>query len=199
MQAPADKDLAAQQEIAPGKMTVPQLKEQLRTFNMFTSGKKADLVHRLETALAAAATTGHASDAKGAADNATARASDHAEVSSAEGNAAVDAEAGSSGRDQNGAQSVAGVQPGTEMLGEMTTFQVWHAYILSWNSHWHFIFMWVCVYMTVSFGVINCPHRCHCKACFCSSNCVIALFAYSMQNNAAHYTFYIPVAYVTLR
>ena len=56
--------MAAQQEIPPAKMTVPQLKEQLRTFNMFTSGKKADLLHRLETALAAAATTGHASDAE---------------------------------------------------------------------------------------------------------------------------------------
>lgn len=63
--------MAAQQEIPPAKMTVPQLKEQLRTFNMFTSGKKADLVHRLETALAAAATTGHASDAQQASDSAS--------------------------------------------------------------------------------------------------------------------------------
>ena len=44
-------------------MRVPQLKEQLKTFNMPVSGKKADLVHRLETALAAAAASGHASDA----------------------------------------------------------------------------------------------------------------------------------------
>ena len=61
MQAPLDEVLAAQQEMPPAKMTVPQLKEQLKTFNMPVSGKKADLVHRLETALAAAAATGHAS------------------------------------------------------------------------------------------------------------------------------------------
>lgn len=61
--APVDQDLAKQQEIPPAKMTVPQLKEQLKTFNMPVSGKKADLVHRLETALSAAAATGHASDA----------------------------------------------------------------------------------------------------------------------------------------
>ena len=63
VQAPVDQDLAAQQPAAPAKMTVPQLKEQLKTFNMPVSGKKADLVHRLETALAAAAASGHASDA----------------------------------------------------------------------------------------------------------------------------------------
>lgn len=62
MQAPVDQDLAAQQPVAPAKMKVPQLKEQLKTFNMPVSGKKADLVHRLETALAAAAASGHASD-----------------------------------------------------------------------------------------------------------------------------------------
>lgn len=63
VQAPVDQDLAAQQPLAPARMKVPQLKEQLKTFNMPVSGKKADLVHRLETALAAAATSGHASDA----------------------------------------------------------------------------------------------------------------------------------------
>ena len=63
VQAPIDQDLAKQQEVPPAKMTVPQLKEQLKTFNMPVSGKKADLVHRLETALSAAAATGHASDA----------------------------------------------------------------------------------------------------------------------------------------
>ncbi|DBA87633.1 TPA: hypothetical protein ACH3X1_004646 [Trebouxia sp. C0004] len=61
--APVDVDLAQQQAVAPAKMLVPQLKEQLKTFNMPVSGKKGDLVHRLETALAAAAATGHASDA----------------------------------------------------------------------------------------------------------------------------------------
>ena len=63
MQAPVDQDLALQQAVPPAKMLVPQLKEQLKTFNMPVSGKKADLVHRLETALAAAAASGHASDA----------------------------------------------------------------------------------------------------------------------------------------
>ena len=81
VQASADKDLAAQQEVPPAKMTVPQLKGQLRTFNMFTSGKKAELVHRLETALAAAAATGHASDAD--TDRGAGSAADHTQVGSA--------------------------------------------------------------------------------------------------------------------
>ena len=63
VQAPVDEDLAAQQAVPPAKMTVPQLKEQLKTFNMPVSGKKAELVHRLETALSAAAAVGHASQA----------------------------------------------------------------------------------------------------------------------------------------
>ena len=41
---------------------MPQLKAELKTFNMHTTGRKAELVHRLETALAAARDTGQAAD-----------------------------------------------------------------------------------------------------------------------------------------
>lgn len=78
-----DQDLAAQQSVAPAKMLVPQLKEQLKTFNMPVSGKKADLVHRLETALAAAAASGHASDAASPATDAVPGRSHEAEAASA--------------------------------------------------------------------------------------------------------------------
>ncbi|KAL3147956.1 hypothetical protein ABBQ38_014251 [Trebouxia sp. C0009 RCD-2024] len=81
--APVDQDLAAQQSVAPAKMLVPQLKEQLKTFNMPVSGKKADLVHRLETALAAAAASGHASDAASPATDAVPGRSHEAEAASA--------------------------------------------------------------------------------------------------------------------
>lgn len=60
--APVDADLAAQEPIPPRRMTVPQLKAELKTFNMHTTGRKAELVHRLETALAAARDTGQAAD-----------------------------------------------------------------------------------------------------------------------------------------
>lgn len=78
-----DQDLAAQQSVAPAQMLVPQLKEQLKTFNMPVSGKKADLVHRLETALAAAAASGHASDAASPAINAVLGRSQEAGAASA--------------------------------------------------------------------------------------------------------------------
>lgn len=61
LQAPVDADLAEQETLPPSKLTVPQLKAELKTFNMSTAGKKAELVHRLQTALAAAKATGHAS------------------------------------------------------------------------------------------------------------------------------------------
>ena len=83
VQAPVDQDLAAQQPVAPAKMLVPQLKEQLKTFNMPATGKKADLVHRLETALAAAAASGHASDAASPATHAVPSMSQEAEPASA--------------------------------------------------------------------------------------------------------------------
>lgn len=151
MQAPADKDLAAQQEVPPAKMTVPQLKDQLRTFNMFTSGRKADLVHRLETALAAAAATGHASHADrvtgnaehhidaGTANGATAAASAATAATSGAASAENDATAArgstqdlavasadgqAASSDALVAPPVAGVQPGTEQLGDVATFQV---------------------------------------------------------------------------
>ena len=41
---------------------MPQLRAELKTFNMHTTGRKAELVHRLETALAAARDTGQAAD-----------------------------------------------------------------------------------------------------------------------------------------
>ena len=41
---------------------MPQLKAELKTFNMHTTGRKAELVHRLGTALAAARDTGQAAD-----------------------------------------------------------------------------------------------------------------------------------------
>ena len=62
LQAPVDADLAAQEPIPPRRMTLPQLKAELKTFNMHTTGRKAELVHRLETALAAARDTGQAAD-----------------------------------------------------------------------------------------------------------------------------------------
>ena len=77
-------------------MTVPQLKEQLKTFNMPVSGKKADLVHRLETALAAAAASGHASDAASPATDAVSADRHAAEP------AAVSASAGDDGMAKDG-------------------------------------------------------------------------------------------------
>ena len=170
-----DQDLAAQQPVAPAKMRVPQLKEQLKTFNMPVSGKKADLVHRLETALAAAAASGHASDAATPATNAApassqqaeaaaALPSEHAAVATAAAESAMSQEAGhgceamsptqtvgshatasqqsmtslevaalNDDAEQEPArrdgeaevqQPVAGVQPGTEGLGDVATFEV---------------------------------------------------------------------------
>ena len=175
-----DQDLAAQQPLAPAIMKVPQLKEQLKTFNMPVSGKKADLVHRLETALAAAAASGHASDAASPVDNpasavsqeaepAAASPSGHAALPPAMSDSAERQGAGSSpealspthtvgshatvsqqsmtslevaalndddeeerepglagGRDGEAEvqQPVAGVQPGTEGLGDVATFEV---------------------------------------------------------------------------
>lgn len=78
-----DQDLAAQQPVAPARLRVPQLKEQLKTFNMPVTGKKAELVHRLETALAAAAATGHASDAASPATAAVPMLSQEAEPATA--------------------------------------------------------------------------------------------------------------------
>ena len=176
MQAPVDQDLAAQQPVAPAKMRVPQLKEQLKTFNMPVSGKKADLVHRLETALAAVAASGHASAAASPvtepasavsqeAEPAAASPSGHAAPPSAASESAETRGAGHSplspthtvgsnatasqqsmtslevaalNEDEeqepntavgcNGEaevqQSVAGVQPGTEGLGDVATFEV---------------------------------------------------------------------------
>lgn len=161
-----DQDLAAQQETSPAKMKVPQLKEQLKTFNMLVSGKKADLVHRLETALAAAAATGHASDAsppnmvQGASSSADRRAggggavdsgassqhqagasseaavlngSDIAEDTSHHGrqDAAGNAEAFEPQR--RGQKGVGDVQPGTQGLGDVATFEVTS---LERPSHW---------------------------------------------------------------
>ena len=173
-----DQDLAAQQQLAPANMRVPQLKEQLKTFNMPVSGKKADLVHRLETALAAAAASGHASDAASPVTNpasavsqeaepAAASPSAHAAASAAAAESAESQGAGRSpeplspthtvgsqatasqqsmtslevaalndgeeqepgtavGRDGEAEvqQPVAGVQPGTEGLGDVVTFEV---------------------------------------------------------------------------
>ena len=171
-----DQDLAAQQPVAPAKLKVPQLKEQLKTFNMPVSGKKADLVHRLETALAAAAASGHASDASSPMNNpaghqeaeaAAASPSGHAALPPAASDSVISQEAGHSpealspthtvgsnatasqqsmtslevaalnddedqepatgvGRDSEAEvqEPVAGVQPGTEGLGDVATFEV---------------------------------------------------------------------------
>ncbi len=134
-------------------MLVPQLKEQLKTFNMPVSGKKADLVHRLETALAAAAATGHASDAMSpdtavtsgatagnAVPNAAARDDPHGASALAvlDGQAEADLEGvsddvrpdGSGGGEARGRRgkakqkAVGGVQPGTQGLGDVVTAEV---------------------------------------------------------------------------
>lgn len=146
LQAPVDQDLAQQQAVPPAKMLVPQLKEQLKTFNMPVSGRKADLVHRLETALAAAAATGHASDAvlpnAGAADSASAvqqpgaASPEAAALREDADDARLEQEAGArqdaagpagAGLDQDGGlahEPVGGVQPGTQDLGDIVTAEV---------------------------------------------------------------------------
>ena len=152
VQAPVDVDLAQQQAVAPAKMLVPQLKEQLKTFNMPVSGKKADLVHRLETALAAAAATGHASDAMSpdtavtsgttagdAVPEAAARDGQGVSASAVlDGQSEADLEGVSDdvrpdgsgegeakGRRGKGKQkAVGGVQPGTQGLGDVMTAEV---------------------------------------------------------------------------
>ena len=125
-----DQDLAAQQPVAPAKMLVPQLKEQLKTFNMPVTGKKADLVHRLETALAAAAASGHASDAASPATHAVPSMSQEAEPASGapSGCAAVAATttAESPVRDQAGARDE-GMSPGSHATASqqsMTSLEV---------------------------------------------------------------------------
>ena len=162
LQAPVDQDLAAQQEIPPAKMKVPQLKEQLKTFNMLVSGKKADLVHRLETALAAAAATGHASDAsppnmvQGASSSADRRSggggavdsqhqagasseaavlngSDIAEDTSHRGRQDAAGNAEGDEPQRRGQKGVGDVQPGTQGLGDVATFEVTS---LERPSHW---------------------------------------------------------------
>lgn len=180
VQTPVDQDLAAQQPLAPAQMRVPQLKEQLKTFNMPVSGKKADLVHRLETALAAAATSGHASDAGAPVTNPESAVSQEVQPTAASpsGHAAPSAAAskpagiqeeghspdhgalsptltvgsnatasqqsmtslevaalndddeqepgakGAHGGEAEVQQPVAGVQPGTEGIGDVATFEV---------------------------------------------------------------------------
>lgn len=146
LQAPVDQDLAQQQAVPPAKMLVPQLKEQLKTFNMPVSGKKADLVHRLETALAAAAATGHASDAVSPNPSAVDSASAVQQPGDASPEAAalredaddtrLEQQAGArqdaagpsaAGLDQDGGlahQPVGGVQPGTQDLGDIVTAEV---------------------------------------------------------------------------
>ena len=153
LQAPVDVDLAQQQAVPPAKMLVPQLKEQLKTFNMPVSGKKADLVHRLETALAAAAATGHASDAMSpdsaltsgitadvAVPDAAARDDPHGASASAvldgqsegdDGGASDDVRPDGSGggqakgrRGKAKQKAVGGVQPGTQGLGDVMTAEV---------------------------------------------------------------------------
>ena len=184
-----DQDLAAQQPLPPAQMKVPQLKEQLKTFNMPVSGKKADLVHRLQTALAAAATSGHASDAgspvtnpasavnrevvpaaasppsqaapsaaasKSAGNQEAGHSSDHEPLSptlTVGSNATVSQqsmtslevaalndsdERGPGARRGHGGeaevqQPVAGVQPGTEGLGDVATFEVRACMFISEN------------------------------------------------------------------
>lgn len=152
LQAPVDADLAQQQAVPPAKMLVPQLKEQLKTFNMPVSGKRADLVYRLETALAAAAATGHASDAMSpdtavtsgttagnAVPDAAARDGHGASASAVlDGQSEADLELvsddvrpdGSGGgeaksrRDKAKQKAVGGVQPGTQGLGHIVTAEV---------------------------------------------------------------------------
>jgi hypothetical protein len=152
LQAPVDADLAQQQAVAPAKMLVPQLKEQLKTFNMPVSGKKADLVHRLDTALAAAAATGHASDAMSpdttvtsgttagdavpdamARDGHGASASAVLDGQSEDDHGGVSYDVRSDGAGEGEAKgrrgkakqkAVGGVQPGTQGLGDVMTAEV---------------------------------------------------------------------------
>ena len=152
LQAPVDIDLARQQAVAPAKMLIPQLKEQLKTFNMPVSGKKADLVHRLETALAAAAATGHASDAMspdtavtsgttagsavpdaaardghGASASAMLDGQSEADLEGVSVDVRPDRSGGGEAKGRHGKakqKAVGGVQPGTQGLGDVVTAAV---------------------------------------------------------------------------
>ena len=152
LQAPVDVDLAQQQAVAPAKMLVPQLKEQLKTFNMPVSGKKADLVHRLETALAAAAATGHASDAmspdtavtsgttagnvvpdaaardgQGASASAVLDGQSEADLEGVSDDVRPDGSGGGEAKGRRGKakqKAVGGVRPGTQGLGDVVTAEV---------------------------------------------------------------------------
>ena len=108
-----DQDLAAQQPLAPAKVRVPQLKEQLKAFNMPVSGKEADLVHRLETALAAAAASGHASDAASPVSNPASAVNQEAEPAAASpsGHDALGTAASESARSQEAGHSPEALLP----------------------------------------------------------------------------------------